>query len=70
MQGSGTRLADAKAAELQLQNWKGTATDGSDTKLYIGGQFVSSKTTKWIDVQDPVRIFYQCFFSKAPFVVA
>lgn len=50
------RTADTKAAELQSQNWKGTVTDGSDTKLFIGGEFVSSKTNKWIDVHDPVRL--------------
>jgi hypothetical protein len=51
------RKADTKAAELQSQNWKGTATDGSDTKLFIGGEFVASKTDKWIDVHDPVRVY-------------
>lgn len=53
---SGTRLAETKAADLQSQNWKGTVTNGSDTKLLVGGQFVSSKTTKWIDLHDPVRV--------------
>ena len=48
------RLADTKAAELQAQNWKGTASDGSDTKLFVGGEFVSSQTNRWIDVHDPV----------------
>src|SRR5882672_922516 len=51
-----SRLADTKAADLQSQNWKGTSTDGSDTKLFIGGEFVSSMTSKWIDVHDPVRV--------------
>lgn len=35
--------------------WKGTATTGGDTKLYIDGQWVSSSTKKWIDLHDPVR---------------
>ena len=70
-----TRLADTKAAELHSQNWKGTATDGSDTKLFMGGLFVSSKTRKWIDVNDPVRhpdalLLYDVFNNKHETVYA
>ena len=50
-------LAETEAADLQSQNWKGTSTNGSDTKLFMGGEFVSSKTERWIDVNDPVRFF-------------
>ena len=50
-------LAETEAANLQSQNWKGTSTNGSDTKLFMGGEFVSSKTERWIDVNDPVRFF-------------
>jgi hypothetical protein len=53
-----------KAAELQVQKWKGIATDGSDTKLLIGGEFVSSKTNKWIDVHDPVSLFRFVLFHR------
>jgi hypothetical protein len=51
-------LAETEAADLQSQNWKGTSTNGSDTKLFMGGEFVSSKTERWIDVNDPVRFFH------------
>lgn len=48
------RLSDKKCEELDNM-WKGTATTGGDTKLYIDGQWVSSSTKKWIDLHDPVR---------------
>ena len=41
-------------AEPIVQQWKGTSASGEPTKNFIGGQFVESKTTKWIDVLDPV----------------
>lgn len=34
--------------------WKGTATNGDETKLYIDGEWVSSETKDWIEVHDPV----------------
>jgi len=40
-------------AELLSSSWKGTNASGGNTKNYIGGQFVESKTEKWIDVLDP-----------------
>ncbi|GAB1525374.1 hypothetical protein RhiTH_008534 [Rhizoctonia solani] len=42
-----------KAAEEISRDWKGTSATGANTKLYIGGEFVESKTEKWIDVHDP-----------------
>ncbi|CAE6414059.1 unnamed protein product [Rhizoctonia solani] len=42
-----------KAAEELSRDWKGTSATGGKTKLYIGGEFVESKTDKWIDVHDP-----------------
>jgi len=41
-------------AELISANWKGTSATGGSTKNFIGGEFVESKTTEWIDVHDPV----------------
>ena len=42
------------AAEAITANWQGTTADGGNTKNYIGGEFVESKATKWIDIHDPV----------------
>ncbi|KAF8577890.1 Methylmalonate-semialdehyde dehydrogenase [Ramaria rubella] len=47
-----TSLARAKAEEIS-KNWKGTSATGGKTKNYIGGKFVESQTTEWIDVLDP-----------------
>ncbi|TAQ87447.1 hypothetical protein B7494_g4223 [Chlorociboria aeruginascens] len=33
--------------------WKGTSTTGGETKLYINGEWISSKTRDWIEVHDP-----------------
>lgn len=44
------------AAERISDNWKGTSATGANTKNFIGGEFVESKATKWIDVHDPVRL--------------
>jgi hypothetical protein len=41
-------------AERISTNWKGTNATGSPTKNFVGGQFVESKATEWIDVHDPV----------------
>lgn len=43
-------------AELLSSSWKGTNASGENTKNYIGGEFVESKTDKWIDVLDPVSL--------------
>ncbi|KAF8913007.1 methylmalonate-semialdehyde dehydrogenase [Gymnopilus junonius] len=40
-------------AEQISANWKGTSATGASTKNFIGGEFVESKTTEWIDVHDP-----------------
>lgn len=50
---SGELLSDKKAAEHD-NRWKGTSTNGSGTKLYIDGEWVSSTTRSWIDLHDPV----------------
>ena len=48
--------ATAKAkAEKISQEWAGTSATGGSTKNFIGGEFVESKTDKWIEVLDPVR---------------
>jgi hypothetical protein len=41
-------------AERISANWKGTSATGSSTKNFIGGEFVESRATEWIDVHDPV----------------
>ena len=43
----------AKAEQLS-KDWKGTSTTGGTTKNFIGGEFVESKATEWLDVVDPV----------------
>ncbi|KAG9123289.1 hypothetical protein FRC07_015140 [Ceratobasidium sp. 392] len=42
-----------QAAEQLSKDWKGTSATGENTKLYIGGEFVESKTSQWLDVLDP-----------------
>lgn len=42
-------------AEKLSREWKGTNASGENTKNFIGGEFVQSKATQWIDVVDPVR---------------
>jgi len=42
-------------AERLSRDWKGTNASGENTKNFIGGEFVQSKATQWIDVVDPVR---------------
>lgn len=46
-------IADKKAEEFH-NLYKGTATNGGETKLYINGQFESSQTKDWIELHDPV----------------
>ncbi|KAF9518264.1 hypothetical protein BS47DRAFT_1371108 [Hydnum rufescens UP504] len=41
------------AAETITANWQGADVSGGNTKNFIGGQFVESQATKWIDVHDP-----------------
>ncbi|CAA7258621.1 unnamed protein product [Cyclocybe aegerita] len=45
-------LALPKAEQISA-NWKGTSATGGSTKNFVGGEFVESKTTEWIDVHDP-----------------
>ncbi|KAJ3564977.1 hypothetical protein NP233_g7942 [Leucocoprinus birnbaumii] len=40
-------------AEKLSSEWKGTSMTGGKTKNFINGQFVESKTDKWLDVNDP-----------------
>ena len=47
-------IAVSKAEQISSQ-WKGTNATGGTTKNFIGGEFVESKTTEWIDTHDPVR---------------
>lgn len=42
-------------AEKLSRDWKGTSASGENTKNFIGGEFVQSKATQWIEVVDPVR---------------
>ncbi|KAG8951755.1 hypothetical protein FRC03_012395 [Tulasnella sp. 419] len=41
------------AAQAISTNWKGTSATGGTTKNFIGGEFVESKTDRWLDVVDP-----------------
>ncbi|BEI86890.1 hypothetical protein CcaverHIS002_0702360 [Cutaneotrichosporon cavernicola] len=43
----------AKAAEEVSSKWKGTSALGGNTKNYIGGEFVESSCSKWVEVHDP-----------------
>ncbi|KAK1228754.1 hypothetical protein PQX77_008248 [Marasmius sp. AFHP31] len=54
-------LAQPKAD--QLSAWKGTSATGGTTKNFIGGEFVESKATEWIDVLDPST---QTLLSRVP----
>ncbi|KAF5356174.1 hypothetical protein D9756_004092 [Leucocoprinus leucothites] len=40
-------------AEKLSADWKGTSMMGGKTKNFINGEFVESKTDKWLDVNDP-----------------
>ncbi|KAG8897809.1 hypothetical protein FRB99_007912 [Tulasnella sp. 403] len=50
---SGSLSPLAQAAAQKLSNWKGTSTTGGTTKNFINGEFVESKTDKWLEVHDP-----------------
>ncbi|RDX52025.1 methylmalonate-semialdehyde dehydrogenase [Lentinus brumalis] len=50
---SGLSATAKSKAEKISQDWKGTSATGANTKNFIGGEFVESKTEKWIDVVDP-----------------
>ena len=51
---SGLSATARERAEKLSANWKGTSATGENTKLFIGGEFVESKTSNWIDLADPV----------------
>ncbi|KAF9056521.1 methylmalonate-semialdehyde dehydrogenase [Panaeolus papilionaceus] len=40
-------------AEQISANWQGTSATGGATKNFIGGEFIESKSTEWIDIHDP-----------------
>ncbi|KAG5715632.1 hypothetical protein E4T56_gene490, partial [Termitomyces sp. T112] len=40
-------------AERISAEWKGTSATGGTTKNFIGGEWLESKTSDWIDVVDP-----------------
>ncbi|KAG6836379.1 hypothetical protein H0H93_008679 [Arthromyces matolae] len=40
-------------AERISANWKGTSATGGTTKNFIGGEWLESKASEWIDVLDP-----------------
>ncbi|KAI0068309.1 methylmalonate-semialdehyde dehydrogenase [Artomyces pyxidatus] len=40
-------------AEKLSSEWKGSSATGENTKNFIGGEFVESRTSQWIDVLDP-----------------
>lgn len=44
-------------AEQISSEWKGTSATGGNTKNYIGGEFIESKTQEWHDVLDPVSYY-------------
>ncbi|TFY78820.1 hypothetical protein EWM64_g5192 [Hericium alpestre] len=50
---SGLNAVVRPKAEQLSRDWKGTSATGENTKNYIGGEFVQSKATQWLDVVDP-----------------
>ncbi|KAF5384983.1 hypothetical protein D9615_001396 [Tricholomella constricta] len=50
-------------AERISAEWKGTSATGGTTKNFIGGEFVESKTSEWVDVVDPST---QTLLSRVP----
>jgi malonate-semialdehyde dehydrogenase (acetylating) / methylmalonate-semialdehyde dehydrogenase len=54
----GLNSAVREKAEKLSRDWKGTSSSGENTKNFIGGEFVQSRATQWIDVVDPVRRIY------------
>ncbi|KAJ7293432.1 Aldehyde/histidinol dehydrogenase [Mycena rebaudengoi] len=49
----GALSALGRASAERLSEWKGTSATGGTTKNYIGGEFVESKSSDWIDILDP-----------------
>ncbi|GJE87635.1 CoA-acylating methylmalonate-semialdehyde dehydrogenase [Phanerochaete sordida] len=50
---SGLTAAARSRAEKISSEWQGTSATGGNTKNFIGGEFVESKASDWIDVVDP-----------------
>lgn len=48
-------LAYERARDVDSK-WKGTSTLGGTTKNFVHGQFVDSKTERWVEVRDPVSM--------------
>ncbi|EPQ32270.1 uncharacterized protein PFL1_00467 [Pseudozyma flocculosa PF-1] len=59
-------LALSKAKDVESK-WKGVSMFGGTTKNYVDGQFVDSKTSQWLDVNDPST---QALLSKVPLTTA
>lgn len=55
-------IAASRAQDVE-QKWRGTSTSGGTTKNYINGEFIDSKTQKWLDVNDPAT---QTLLSRVP----
>ncbi|RDB29081.1 Methylmalonate-semialdehyde dehydrogenase [acylating], mitochondrial [Hypsizygus marmoreus] len=51
-----------KAEQISAE-WKGTSATGGTTKNFIGGEFVESKASEWVDVVDPST---QTLLSRVP----
>ncbi|KAI0815084.1 methylmalonate-semialdehyde dehydrogenase [Irpex lacteus] len=60
---SGLSAAARERAEKLSAGWKGTSATGENTKLFIGGEFVESKTSNWIDLADPAT---QALLTRVP----
>jgi hypothetical protein len=65
----GTRLSTHVRASwarraVSLARMSTSAQFGATTKLFINGEFVDSKTEKWIPVYNPVRVavLNRCLF--------
>ncbi|KAI0348521.1 methylmalonate-semialdehyde dehydrogenase [Trametopsis cervina] len=50
---SGFSANARERAEKLSAGWKGTSATGENTKNFIGGEFVESKTSKWVELADP-----------------
>lgn len=57
----GSLSAAARPVAEQISaEWKGTSATGGTTKNFIGGEFVESNTSEWIELLDPVRLHQFC----------
>jgi malonate-semialdehyde dehydrogenase (acetylating)/methylmalonate-semialdehyde dehydrogenase len=50
-----------KAEQISAE-WKGTSATGGTTKNFIGGEFIESKSSQWIDILDPVSSQIYAYF--------